>query len=109
MEVLNKAIKFYSDDPMLMKLNEYCETKYMSYSERRCIVAFLLRKYSSFIYAEKLWIELKMQGYQISISSVYISLNILVEAGVAIQERGGRQTYFAVHPDYALTSDGDNP
>ncbi|RZF59712.1 transcriptional repressor [Sphingobacterium corticibacterium] len=97
------------EDPMWKRLNEYCTGKYMTYSEKRWLVARSLRKHQDVIEVEDLWISLRTQGYQISLSCVYTSLNILVEAGVAIVERENRRNYYMVHPGYTPTSVGESP
>jgi len=92
---------YFSQDPLLERLNEFCRSQDMQYSDRRWRVALKLREMNRDAEAEEVWISMKSDGYAISISCVYQSLGILTDARICICTKvTNRQWVYRIHPDF---------
>ncbi|WP_373407987.1 transcriptional repressor [Sphingobacterium sp. JB170] len=53
--------------------------------------------------AEDIWISIRSDGYEISISCVYQSLGILTQAGICVSAKvGNRRSVYRMHPDFSI-------
>ena len=78
---------------MNTKLDTYCKNNGLRSTPQRHWVLIALKNKMYPVDATLLWIHLKSNDYNISLSSVYSSLQVLVEAGLVIRTMSSSKKY----------------
>ena len=84
------------------QLDLYFTKNNLRRASKKLLVARYLKAYDKEVAAETIWIQIKEKRLNISIASVYNSLNWLVELGFAKKIVLGRKSFYQIRETSAL-------
>lgn len=79
------------------RIKAQSESKQLRVTTHRVFVANMLQQLNCYSTAEDIWLKLRAMKYSVSLATVYLSLNWLVEKGFVEKQAGpGREMVYTI-------------